>query len=108
MKSIVKPLYTYHGKSSYHLYVVQVNFNKLNISKEELFIKMREKNIGFTSFIIFQLINNLIIKALGYGNEKTPLMDRYYNECFSLPMFPKLTDKEQNHVIESLMEILNG
>ena len=42
--TIVKPLYTFEGKSSYHLYVVQVDFSKLNISKEELFIKLREKS----------------------------------------------------------------
>ena len=106
-KSIVKPLYTYHGKSSYHLYVVRVNFSKLNISKEELFIKMRERNVGIQLHYI-PINKQPYYKALGYGEEKTPVMDRYYSECFSLPMFPKLTDKEQNHVIESLMEILNG
>jgi len=105
--SIVKPLYSYHGKSSYHLYVVQVDFSKLNISKEELFIKMREKSIGLQLHYI-PINKQPYYKSLGYGEEKTPIMDRYYRECFSLPMFPKLTDNEQNYVIESLMEVLNG
>ena len=105
--SIVKPLYTYHGKSSYHLYVVQVDFSKLNISKEELFIEMRERNIGLQ--LHYMPINRqLYYRSLGYGNESIPVMDRYYSECFSLPMFPKLSNSEQNYVIESLMEVLNG
>jgi len=105
--SIVKPLYTYHGKSSYHLYVVQVDFTKLNISKEELFIKMREKDIGLQLHYI-PINKQPYYKSLGYGNEQTPIMDNYYNECFSLPMYPKLTDSEQDYVIESLFEVLNG
>jgi len=105
--SIVKTLYSYHGKSSYHLYVVQVDFTKLNISKEELFIKMREKDIGLQLHYI-PINKQPYYKSLGYGDEKTPIMDNYYNKCFSLPMFPKLTDSEQDYVIESLFEVLNG
>ncbi|MCK5294232.1 MAG: aminotransferase class V-fold PLP-dependent enzyme, partial [Arcobacteraceae bacterium] len=46
INTIVKPLYLYDGKSSYHLYVVQVDFTKLNINKIDLFNKLRKKNIG--------------------------------------------------------------
>ena len=105
--TIVKPLYFFDGKSSYHLYVVQVDFSQINISKEELFLKMREKDIGLQLHYI-PINQQPYYKSLGYGNEKTPIMDNYYNECFSLPMFPKLTDREQEYVIESLMEVLNG
>jgi len=106
-KSIVKPLYIYHGKSSYHLYVVQVDFSKLNISKEELFIEMRENSIGLQLHYI-PINKQPYYKSLGYGDEATPMMDNYYSECFSLPMFPKLSDREQEYIIESLMEVLNG
>jgi len=103
--SLVKPLYTYDGKSSYHLYVVQVNFTQLSISKEELFYKLREKNIGIQLHYI-PINKQPYYKSLGYGNEVTPVMDRYYDECFSLPMFPKLRDEEQEYVIERLFEVL--
>ena len=99
--SMVKPLYTYDGKSSYHLYVVQVDFSKLDISKEELFHKLREKNIGIQLHYI-PINKQPYYKSLGYGDEVTPVMDKYYDECFSLPMFPKLTDEEQTFVINNL------
>ena len=105
--SIIKPLYTYDCKSSYHLYVVQVDFSKLSISKEELFIKMREKSIGLQLYYI-PINRQPYYRSLGYGNEDTPIMDRYYDECFSLPMFPKLSDEEQEYVIKTLFEVLNG
>ncbi len=103
--SIIKPLYTYDGKSSYHLYVVQVDFSKLSISKEELFIKMRKKSIGLQLHYI-PINKQPYYKSLGYGDEDTPVMDRYYEECFSLPMFPKLSNEEQEYVIKTLFEVL--
>jgi len=105
--TIVKPLYIFDGKSSYHLYVVQVDFSKLSISKEELFLKMREKNIGLQ--LHYMPINKQpYYVSLGYGNEQIPVMDKYYDECFSLPMFPKLSDEEQEYTIKTLFEVLNG
>jgi len=105
--TIVKPLYNYHGKSSYHLYVVQVDFSLLTLSKEDLFNRLREKNIGIQ--LHYMPINKQpYYKSLGYGDEITPMMDKYYEECFSLPMFPKLSNEEQEYVIKSLFEVLNG
>jgi len=103
--SIIKPLYTYDEKSSYHLYVVQVDFANLNISKEELFLLMREKNIGLQLHYI-PINKQPYYKSLGYGDEETPIMDNYYQKCFSLPMYPSLSDEEQTYVINTLFEVL--
>ncbi len=105
--SMVRSLYTYDEKSSYHLYVVQVDFSLLNISKEDLFNKLREKNIGIQLHYI-PINKQPYYKSLGYGNEHTPVMNKYYEECFSLPMYPTMTNEEQAYVIESLFEVLNG
>ena len=105
--TIVKPLYTYDGKSSYHLYVVQVDFNRLSISKIDLFNKLREKAIGIQLHYI-PINKQPYYRSLGYGGEYTPIMDKYYEECLSLPIYPKLTDEEQEYVIKTLFEILNG
>jgi UDP-4-amino-4,6-dideoxy-L-N-acetyl-beta-L-altrosamine transaminase len=103
--TLVKPLYTFDKKSSYHLYVVQVDFTKLDISKVDLFNKLRERNIGIQLHYI-PINKQPYYKSLGYGDEITPVMDKSYEECFSLPMYPLLSVDEQNYVIESLFEVL--
>jgi len=105
--SVIKPLYTYNGKSSYHLYVVQVDFTQLSFSKADLFNTLREKGIGVQLHYI-PINKQPYYKKLGYGNEHTPIMDRYYDQCFSLPMYPKLSYTEQTYVIETLFEVING
>lgn len=106
LNSVVKPLYSFNQNSSYHLYVVKVDFSKLNISKVELFNKMREKYIGLQLHYI-PINKQPYYKSLGYGNEDTLIMNRYYDECFSLPMYSSLSDEEQEYVIKTLFEILN-
>ena len=105
-EDIVKPLYRYNGNSSYHLYVVRVDFEKLFITKAELFYKMREKNIGLQLHYI-PINKQPYYRMLGYGEECTPKMDRYYKEAFSLPMYPSLEREEQEYVINTLKKIVN-
>ena len=105
LNSVVKPLYSFTKNSSYHLFVVKVDFSKLNISKVELFNKMREKNIGLQLHYI-PINKQPYYKSLGYGNEDTPIMNRYYDECFSLPMYSSLSNEEQEYVIKTLFEVL--
>ena len=106
VSTIIEPLYAYNGKSSYHLYVVQLDFSKCNITKEELFIKMREKKIGLQ--LHYMPINKQpYYRTLGYGDETTPKMDSYYEKSFSLPIYPTLTQEEQEYVIQTLYEVLN-
>lgn len=105
--SIVKPLYPFTKNSLYHLYVVRIDFSKLNISKDELLAKMREKRVGLQ--VHYKPINKQpYYKNLGYGDEQTPVMDKYINECLSLPCYPLLSEDEQKYVVDSLLEILNA
>ncbi|RXJ95493.1 UDP-4-amino-4,6-dideoxy-N-acetyl-beta-L-altrosamine transaminase [Arcobacter sp. AHV-9/2010] len=107
LNSVIKPLYSFDANSSYHLFVVKVDFSNLSISKIELFDKMREKNIGLQLHYI-PINKQPYYKSLGYGDEITPIMDKYYEECFSLPMYPSLRDEEQEYVIKTLFEVLNA
>ncbi len=104
--TLIKPLYTFNnGRSSYHLYVILIDFKNISITKEKLFLKLKEKNIGVQLHYI-PINKQPYYKSLGYGNENTPNMDRYYEQCFSLPIYPSLSDIEQNYVVHTLFNLL--
>ena len=104
---LVSPLYPYTHDSAYHLYVVRVDFAKYGRSREELFVAMRKKGIGLQ--VHYMPVNRQpYYRSLGYGDEATPVMARYYESCVSLPLFPALTDEEQAYVVRSLRETLRG
>jgi UDP-4-amino-4,6-dideoxy-L-N-acetyl-beta-L-altrosamine transaminase len=101
----INPLYTFTNNSSYHLYVIKIDFEKLNITKKDFVLKMREKNIGLQLHYI-PINKQPYYKNLGYGNEITPIMNKYYKEAISLPIYPNLSVDEQNYVLELMIEIL--
>ncbi len=102
---LVEPLYKFNGNSSYHLYIVRIDFDRLSLTKAEIFEKMLQKKIGL-QFHYIPINRQPYYRKLGYGNEKIPEMDKYYKEAISLPLYPKMTDEEHNYVIESFLEIL--
>ncbi len=102
----IEPLYSFTNDSAYHLYVVKIDFDKLNFDKKEFVLKMREKNIGLQYHYI-PINKQPYYQNLGYGNENTPIMDEYYEKAISLPIYPLLLKDEQIYVINSILEICN-
>jgi UDP-4-amino-4,6-dideoxy-L-N-acetyl-beta-L-altrosamine transaminase len=100
----ITPLYPENKNSSYHLYVVLCNFDSIGLSRAECFQKMREKNIGLQVHYI-PINKQPYYQSLGYGNEETPIMDKYYSQCLSIPMYPLLSDDQQDFIINSFSEI---
>jgi len=103
---LIKPLYLLNDRSSYHLYVVLVEFDQINITKEQLFKQMRKLGIGLQLHYI-PVNRQPYYRKLGFGNEKHPVMQNYYKKAFSLPIYPALTEQNQDYVIDRLLETLN-
>ena len=102
----IKPLYKYTNNSAYHLYIVKINFSIFNCNKKNFFLRLREKNI-FLQYHYIPINKQPYYKELGYGSEKTPIMNEYYEKAVSIPLFPKLSYEEQDYVIKSILEVLN-
>ncbi len=101
----IEPLYSFTLNSSYHIYVVRVDFSRFKTTKEELFKKMREKEIGL--FMHYPAINKQpFYQGLGYDDIDMPNMDKYEEDSISLPIYPTFTREEQAYVVWSLLESL--
>ena len=101
----IEPLYPFTNNSAYHLYVIKIDFEKLNIDKKDFVLKMKEKNIGLQYHYI-PINKQPYYKNLGYGKENTPVMDAYYEKAISLPIYPNLSIDEQNYIFDKIFEIL--
>ena len=104
--SIIKPLYPFTTNSYYHLFVVLIDFDKLNITRQQLIQQARERNIGLQ--IHYKPINKQpYYQKLGFKDEYTPIMDMYSKQSISIPCYPLLSITEQDYVIQTLFEILS-
>lgn len=85
---------TYHA---YHLYVVSVP------ERKALYDYLRTKEI-YTQVHYIPLYTMPYYKQKGYSANTYPVTEAYYERCLSLPMYPGLTNKEQDYVITSIKE----
>ncbi len=83
---------------AYHLYVIEVN-NRL-----ELYNKLKEKNI-LAQIHYLPVHMHPYYRNRGWKRGDLPNAERYYERCISLPIFPALTDAEQDLVI---MEVIKN
>lgn len=92
IETIVPPASVGHA---YHLYVVQVD------DRKGLYDFLRSRNIlAQVHYIPVHLMP--YYRQLGWQQGDFPNAERYYARCLSLPMFPTLTDDEQDYVIEQV------
>jgi UDP-4-amino-4,6-dideoxy-N-acetyl-beta-L-altrosamine transaminase len=87
--------------NAYHLYVIRTE------DRKGLYDHLRSKNI-FAQVHYIPVHTMPYYQSLGLKNGDFPEAEKYYNECLSLPMYPSLTDDEQEYVINSVKEFIKA
>ena len=80
---------------AYHLYVIEVD------RRSELVNFLREKNI-FVQIHYIPAHTMPYYRQYGWKIGDLPIAEKYYTMCLSLPMYPTLTNEEQEFVIDQI------
>jgi UDP-4-amino-4,6-dideoxy-N-acetyl-beta-L-altrosamine transaminase len=84
---------------AYHLYVIQVE------NRKGLYDYLKQHNI-FAQVHYIPVTSLPYYKQLGYKTACYPNTNNYYEKCLSIPMYPTLTEEEQDFVISKILEFL--
>lgn len=90
-----------HVDPAWHLYPVRV----LGGRRREVYDRMRAAGIGVQVNYV-PVYWHPVFEDLGYRRGMCPVAERFYAEELSLPLFPGLSDAEQDRVLETLIGIL--
>lgn len=91
--------------SSWHLYIVRVDFNKVKKTKKQIFAEMKAKGVCLNLHYI-PVHTQPYYKNLGFKHGDFPFSEKYYEEAFTLPLYYSLTDEQQDCVVSALKEVL--
>ena len=91
--------------SSWHLYIVRVDFNKIKKTKKDIFAEMKAKGVCLNLHYI-PVHTQPYYQNLGFKNGDFPVSEKYYEEAFTLPLYYSLTDEQQDYVVSALKEVL--
>lgn len=86
---------------AWHLYVIRTPRRK------DLYDYLRSKRI-FCQVHYIPVHTLPYYKKFGCKEDDLKIAEAYYAECLSLPMYPALTDEQQDYVVASIVEFFNN
>lgn len=86
---------------AYHLYVIEVE------DRLDLYNYLRSKNI-FAQIHYIPCHLMPYYRQQGWRENDRPYAENYYKHCISLPMYPTLSEEEQNFVISTVISFLEN
>jgi UDP-4-amino-4,6-dideoxy-N-acetyl-beta-L-altrosamine transaminase len=94
------------GYSAFHLYVIRVDAAKTKATRLQVFDALRSANIGVNVHYI-PVHTQPYYQRMGFAPGMFPKAEHYYAEAISLPMFPGMTEEQQDRVVNVLTRVFN-
>lgn len=102
---IITPYIKSDRISAWHLYVIKLNLNALSIARAKFIEELKTRGIG-TSVHFIPLHKHPFYKnTFGYETKDFPAAEWIYERIVSLPIYPGMTDKDVDFVLESVEDV---
>ena len=98
--NIVTPYQLPETNSGWHLYIIQVK----NHDRKTVFEQLRENGIAVNVHYI-PVYYHPYYQEYGYKEVHCPVAEEVYSHIISLPVYPGLTDEQQDTVIETVKRL---
>ena len=93
--------------SSYHLYPIRLDLSVIKKTQQQVYEEFHRMKIMVNLHYIPVYLQPYYEK-MGFGSGYCPIAEQYYKETLSIPMYPSMTNKQQDHVIDSLRRIITS
>ncbi len=92
---------------AWHLMAVKLRLDKLARTRDEISQMLRQENVGTSVHFYGLHLHPYYRKTLGYAPEDLPNATELSERMLSLPLFPRMSDKQLNGVVEALKKVLH-
>lgn len=92
-------------RSAHHLYPIEIDPARSNITRRTLFDALKAHGIGVNVHYI-PIHLQPYYRALSFWAGQFPAAEEYYRRAITLPLYPALSEMQQDRVIESLSRTL--
>ncbi len=104
---VITPFELKESYSTYHLYIILLKLNVTHSSHIKVFNNLRDKGIGINLHYI-PIHTHPYYKKLGFKQGQFPNAETFYKSAISLPVYPGLTKKAQDKVVQILRKALQN
>ena len=93
-------------KHTWHLYVIQIDYEKLTIDRDYMFKALREENIGVNVHYIPVHYHSYYINNYHLSKGMFPIVEELFPKILTIPLFPRMTDDDVYDVINALEKLI--
>jgi dTDP-4-amino-4,6-dideoxygalactose transaminase len=90
----------------YHLYAVRLCLERLKIDRAQFIEELRALNIGSSVHFIPVHLHPYYREAFSYKKGDLPNAEYFYERILSLPLFPKMAERDVQDVIQAVKTII--
>ena len=95
------------GYSGLHLYVIRLQLEKIHKTHLQVFEALRAKDI-IVNLHYIPVHTQPYYQKIGFKVGQFPEAERYYTEAISIPMYPIMSEAQQDEVVSCLREALGA
>ncbi len=103
---IITPTVRDYVHHAWHLYPILVDLNKLRIDRNKIIEALRAENIGVSVHFIPIHLHPFYRENFGFRYGDFPNTEYVYEREISLPIYPKMTNKDVDDVIDAIRKIV--
>lgn len=92
---------------AYHLYPVLLNLEYFSVDRRQIFEALRAEGIGVNVHYI-PVYWHPMYQGLGYRKGECPVSEQAYERLLSLPMFPDMTERDQQDVFTAIQKVIRA
>ncbi|WP_461206451.1 DegT/DnrJ/EryC1/StrS family aminotransferase [Clostridium sp. DL1XJH146] len=107
LDGIIIPKVAEYSNHPWHLYTIRINEEKLNINRDDFIVELNDENIGTSVHFIPVHLQPYYKDKFGYKEGDYPVIDAVFNSILSLPLYPKMSDKDVEDVIYAVKRIFD-
>lgn len=107
MPEVQVPLANAGLRHAWHLYVIQLNLERLTIDRAEFIEALRAENIGTSVHFVPLHLHPYYRDQFGYRRGDYPNAERIYDRMISLPLYPKMTEEAMQDVIAAVQRTVS-
>jgi dTDP-4-amino-4,6-dideoxygalactose transaminase len=93
-------------KSAWHLFILRLRLDRLEIDRDQFIEELKERGIGSSVHFIPLHLHPFYQRKFSYRPGDFPKAEAEYRRCISLPIFPTMQEEEIDQVIVALTDIV--
>jgi perosamine synthetase len=104
---IIVPPMVEDGQHAWHLYVIQLQLERLRIDRNAFIEILKQQNIGTSVHFIPLHLHPYYRDSFGYRSEDFPHASIVFQQTVSLPIYPKMTEADIKYVSDVVKATVN-